>query len=108
MHAVLSRLNFTGTIKQFFDATRADPRYHRNTPKEIVEIAETYLQRALSAVKMAAMFSDVPDVPLVVVPQNTSGFPARYQLALVNGSVCGVFYLNVNKSEEVSVFILLI
>ena len=96
MDGVRQELGFHGTLREFFDAIRTDPRFH---PKSAAELAQGYASVAAAVdAQIPRYFSRVPKAKLVIRP-----FPASrdryeaggsYSQGAPDGSRPGVFYYN--------------
>lgn len=96
MNGVREEMGFAGTLPQFFDHIRTDPRYH---PKSKQELADGFavVARAVEA-QIPRYFAHVPRTPLVIQP-----YPAyrekyeaggSYNQGSADGSRPGVFFYN--------------
>ena len=96
MDGVWQELGFTGTLPQFFEHIRTDPRYH---PKTREQLAKGFADvgRQVDAL-IPQYFSRVPRTPLLIQP-----YPAyrekyeaggSYNQGSPDGSRPGVFYFN--------------
>ncbi len=96
MEAVKAQVGFTGTLQQFFEHIRTDPKFK---PKSREQLQQGYVaigERLDST--LPALFSTIPKSPLEIrpVPALTEKGAARgsYQSGTVDGSRPGVFYFN--------------
>ncbi|MDP5103004.1 MAG: DUF885 domain-containing protein, partial [Erythrobacter sp.] len=89
-------VKFKGTLTQFFDYVRTDPKFH---PKSREALTEDYYRigREVDA-KIGGLFSLLPKSPLKIQPYDTSTeeFEAggSYQSGSADGARPGVFYFN--------------
>jgi uncharacterized protein (DUF885 family) len=96
MEAVKAQVGFTGTLQQFFEHIRTDPKFK---PKSREALQEGYVAigKRLEAT-LPTKFSTIPKTPLEIrpVPALTEKGAARgsYQSGTVDGSRPGVFYFN--------------
>ncbi|HEU0133546.1 MAG TPA: DUF885 domain-containing protein, partial [Allosphingosinicella sp.] len=96
MEAVKSQVGFSGTLQQFFEHIRTDPKFK---PKSREQLQQGYVAigRRLDAT-LPTMFSTIPKTPLEIrpVPALTEKGAARgsYQSGTTDGSRPGVFYFN--------------
>ncbi|HEX8308461.1 MAG TPA: DUF885 domain-containing protein, partial [Allosphingosinicella sp.] len=96
METVKAQVGFTGTLQQFFEHIRTDPKFK---PKSREALQQGYVaigERLDSA--LPRMFSTIPKTPLEIrpVPALTEKGAARgsYQSGTTDGSRPGVFYFN--------------
>ena len=96
MEAVKRQVGFTGTLKQFFEHLRTDPKFK---PKTRAELTQGYyaIGKRLDAT-LPSLFSTIPRTPLEIkpTPALTEKGAARgeYQQGAPDGSRPGVFYFN--------------
>jgi uncharacterized protein (DUF885 family) len=96
MEGVKARVGFTGTLQQFFEHIRTDPKF-KPASREALQQGYVAIGRRLDAT-LPTMFSTIPRTPLEIrpVPALTEKGAARgsYQGGTVDGSRPGVFYFN--------------
>ena len=96
MEKVKTAVGFTGTLKQFFEHLRTDPKFQ---PKSREELTQSYyaIGRKLDAT-LPSLFSTIPRTPLEIkpTPALTEKGAARgeYQQGAPDGSRPGTFYFN--------------
>jgi uncharacterized protein (DUF885 family) len=96
MEAVKAQVGFKGTLQQFFEHIRTDPKFK---PKSREQLQQGYVAigKRLDST-LPTMFSTLPKTPLEIrpVPALTEKGAARgsYQSGTVDGSRPGVFYFN--------------
>jgi len=96
MEGIKAQVGFSGTLKQFFEHLRTDPKFK---PKTREELTQGYyaIGRRLDAT-LPALFSTIPRTPLEIkpTPALTEKGAARgeYQRGAPDGSRPGVFYFN--------------
>ena len=96
MEAIKAEVGFTGTLNQFFDYVRTDPKFKAQSREALTQ---RYYQigREVDA-KIADYFSLVPKSPLKIQPYDPSveQFEAggSYMPGTPDGSRAGVFYFN--------------
>jgi uncharacterized protein (DUF885 family) len=96
METVKAQVGFTGTLQQFFEHIRTDPKFK---PKSREQLQQGYVAigKRLDAT-LPKMFSTIPKTPLEIrpVPALTEKGAARgsYQSGTTDGSRPGVFYFN--------------
>ncbi|MGA9583260.1 MAG: DUF885 domain-containing protein [Allosphingosinicella sp.] len=96
MEAVKAQVGFTGTLQQFFEHIRTDPKF-KPTSREQLQQGYVAIGKRLDST-LPALFSTIPRTPLEIrpVPALTEKGAARgsYQSGTVDGSRPGVFYFN--------------
>ncbi len=96
MDSVRRELGFTGSLKQFFDHVRSDPRYHPKTREELVQ-GFNAVSRSVDA-QIPHFFAQVPKTPLLIqtYPSYREKYEAggSYNQGAPDGSRPGVFYFN--------------
>jgi uncharacterized protein (DUF885 family) len=96
MEAVKAQVGFTGTLQQFFEHIRTDPKFKPKS-REALQQGYVAIGKRLDAT-LPTMFSTIPRTPLEIrpVPPLTEKGAARgsYQGGTVDGSRPGVFYFN--------------
>lgn len=96
MEKVKAQVGFTGTLQQFFEHIRTDPKFK---PKSREQLQQGYVAigKRLDST-LPTMFSTIPRTPLDIrpVPALTEKGAARgsYQSGTTDGSRPGVFYFN--------------
>jgi uncharacterized protein (DUF885 family) len=96
MEAVKAQVGFSGTLQQFFEHIRTDPKFK---PKSREQLQQGYVAigKRLDAT-LPKLFSTLPRTPLEIrpVPALTEKGAARgsYQSGTTDGSRPGVFYFN--------------
>ena len=96
MEKVKNEVGFKGTLKQFFDHIRADPKFK---PKSKAALTQGYydIGKRVDA-RIATLFNTIPKTPLEVRPvpefleKNQAG--AYYQQGTPDATRPGVFYFN--------------
>jgi uncharacterized protein (DUF885 family) len=96
MEAVKRQVGFAGTLQQFFEHIRTDPKF-KPTSREALQQGYVAIGKRLDAA-LPTMFSTLPKTPLEIrpVPALTEKGAARgsYQSGTTDGSRPGVFYFN--------------
>ncbi|PVD19297.1 hypothetical protein C0Q70_19784 [Pomacea canaliculata] len=101
MEAALKRLNFQGSIKQFYDSIRADPKFYKNSPEELLSTFEDYIYNHIFP-KLPKLFKNIPDFPLKVEQMPYDGPGGVYMAGTPDKKVPGIFYANVTDPSRVS------
>ncbi len=96
MEAVKNQVGFTGTLPQFFEHIRTDPKF-KPASREALQQGYVAIGKRLEAT-LPRMFSTIPKAPLDIrpVPALTEKGAARgsYSAGTPDGSRPGVFYFN--------------
>ncbi len=96
MEGVKAQVGFTGTLQQFFEHIRTDPKFKPKS-REALQQGYVAIGKRLDST-LPTMFSTLPRSPLEIrpVPALTEKGAARgsYQGGTVDGSRPGVFYFN--------------
>jgi uncharacterized protein (DUF885 family) len=101
MEKTLEGINFLGTLEQFLNFIRTDPRYFYKTPEELLAAYEK-TARSIEP-QLPKLFGRLPKTPFGVraVPAATAPTTttAYYQPPSLDGSRPGNFYVNLYKPE---------
>lgn len=110
MRAIMEKVGFEGSLDEFFEFTRTDPRfYYENTDEGRAQ----YLDRARGLVeavnaRIEELFYEQPVIPLEVrrfeAYREKSAPGAVYSPGLPDGSRPGVFYLNLYDMSSVPTY----
>jgi uncharacterized protein (DUF885 family) len=96
METVKAQVGFSGTLQQFFEHIRTDPKFKPKS-REALQQGYVAIGKRLDAT-LPRMFSTLPKTPLEIrpVPALTEKGAARgsYQSGTTDGSRPGVFYFN--------------
>jgi hypothetical protein len=96
MEGVKAQVGFTGTLQQFFEHIRTDPKF-KPASREALQQGYVAIGKRLDAT-LPTMFSTIPKTPLEIrpVPALTEKGAARgsYQGGTADGSRPGIFYFN--------------
>ena len=96
MEAIKNEVGFEGTLSEFFDYMRTDPKFH---PKSRESLTQGYYDLGKKVDKViSTQFKVIPKSPLEIrpYPEATEKFQAggSYQSGTPDGSRPGVFYFN--------------
>ena len=96
MEAVRARTGFKGTLPQFFEYLRTDPKFAPKTKEELREGYEAIARRVDARIR--EQFSTIPKSPLEIRPvepfREKSEAGGSYQQGTPDGSRPGIFYYN--------------
>ncbi len=101
MEKVREEVGFKGTLAQFFDHLRTDPRYFRKTPAELLEAYQAISKRIdPELVKVSRVIPRLPygvrPIPDAIAPDTTTAY---YMPGALDGSRAGYYYVNLYKPE---------
>ncbi|MCJ8191002.1 DUF885 domain-containing protein [Sphingomicrobium aestuariivivum] len=104
MRQIMEKVGFTGTLSEFFEYTRTDPRFFAKSREEYLDRAAT-VQAAMDE-KLPEYFGTLPSDPLVVKPveafREKSAGKAFYNAPAPDGSRPGVYYVNLYDLNAMS------
>lgn len=104
MRGIMAKVGFQGTLQQFFDHARTDPKYYPRTREEYLTRTDAAL-KAMTA-KLPEYFATLPKDPLTVKPvepfREKSAGKAFYQSPAPDGSRPGVYYVNLYDLKAMS------
>jgi uncharacterized protein (DUF885 family) len=102
MEKTLEGINFLGTLEQFLQFIRTDPRYFYKTPEELFAAYEK-TARGIEP-ELPKLFGRLPKTPFGVRPIPAATAPttttAYYQPPSLDGSRPGNYYVNLYKPES--------
>lgn len=104
MREIMAKVGFTGTLQEFFEYTRTDPRFYHTSREAYLAEAEGHLARMTA--KLPEFFSTLPKDPLVIKPveafREKSAGKAFYQRPAPDGSRPGTYYVNLYNLNDMS------
>ena len=104
MRAIMQQVGFEGSLQDFFQFTRTDPRFYATSREEYLGKAEAAL--AAMETRLPDYFGILPDYPLVIKPveafRERSAGKAFYQSPAPDGSRPGTYYVNLYDLEAMS------
>ncbi len=96
MDAVMALVGFTGSLREFSDALRCDPRFFVDTPEQLMKEV-SYLMKRIEG-QLPGLFKTLPrtpfglrEVPAHLAPTSTSAY---YFLPAGDGTTAGFYYVN--------------
>ncbi|WP_119718147.1 DUF885 domain-containing protein [Cognatilysobacter tabacisoli] len=101
MEKVKAEVGFKGTLAEFFDHLRTDPKFFHKTPQELFTAYQAISKRIdPELVKISAMIPRLPyglrAIPDNIAPDTTTAY---YQPGAVDGTRAGYYYVNLYKPE---------
>ena len=104
MRGIMQQVGFTGTLQEFFEYTRTDPRFYHTTREGYLADAARYM--AAMEAKLPEFFLTLPKDPLVIKPveafREQSAGKAFYQSPAPDGSRPGTYYVNLYNLRDMS------
>lgn len=104
MRAIMKQVGFTGSLQDFFEFTRTDPRFYAKSRDDYLSKVDAVLE-AMEA-KLPEFFATLPTDPLVVKPveafREKSAGKAFYNSPAPDGSRPGIYYVNLYDLDAMS------
>ncbi|MFZ5662918.1 MAG: DUF885 domain-containing protein [Pseudomonadota bacterium] len=101
MEKVKTEVGFQGSLAQFFEHLRTDPRFFYKTPEELF-VAYQAISKRIDP-ELVKVFKTIPRLPYGVRPIPDNIAPdtttAYYQPGAVDGTRAGFYYVNLYKPE---------
>ena len=96
MELIKQKVNFEGTLDDFLEHLRTDPKFYAKSAEELMQTAALILKRADG--RLPELFGHLPripyglqEIPAYVAPQTTAAY---YWPPATDGTRGGVYYLN--------------
>jgi uncharacterized protein (DUF885 family) len=101
MEKVRAEVGFKGSLAQFFEHLRTDPKFFKKTPAELLEAYQAISKRIdPELVKVSRIIPRMPygvrPIPDAVAPDTTTAY---YQRPALDGSRAGYYYVNLYKPD---------
>ncbi len=101
MEKVKAEVGFQGSLAQFFEHLRTDPKFFHKTPEELF-VAYQAISKRIDP-ELVKVFKTIPRLPYGVRPIPDNIAPdtttAYYQPGAVDGTRAGFYYVNIYKPE---------
>lgn len=104
MRAIMAKVGFEGSLQDFFEYTRTDPRFYHATREDY--LAEVDAKLAAMNERLPDFFITLPQYELLIKPveafREKSASKAFYQSPAADGSRPGTYYVNLYDLREMS------
>ena len=108
MEQVVQRTGFEGTLPEFIEYLRTDPKFYADTPEQLLKECGLICKRIDG--ELPRLFSRLPRnsyglkaIPDYIAPKTTAAY---YQPPPGDGTRAGIYYLNTYKLESRSLYML--
>ncbi len=101
MQAIMQKVGFNGTHKEFFQKLRTDKQFYYDSPEELLTAYQAMTRRIDPL--LVKVFKKLPRTPYGVIPIPANIAPdtttAYYNQPAADGSRAGLYYVNLYKPE---------
>ncbi|XP_076443703.1 uncharacterized protein LOC143282097 isoform X2 [Babylonia areolata] len=102
MRQVMTKQGFSGTISEYYNQLKADPRFQLGSAEEILKAYRDLISKIQT--KLPALFKDIPPGRIEVKPMSFDGPYGMYQSGSEDGKRPGVFSVNLFRPNETRTF----
>lgn len=104
MRGIMRQVQFEGTLQEFFEYARTDPKFYFENRKDYLAAVQTVKDKVEPV--LPRYFATLPKAPLMVKPveafREQSAGKAFYQSPAPDGSRPGTYYVNLYRLEDMS------
>ncbi|KAL3846519.1 hypothetical protein ACJMK2_017499 [Sinanodonta woodiana] len=103
MLQVTKKLNFAGTVREFFGSLNRSSNFYLQTGNDVLEQYKNIVfERAKP--KLSKLFKDIPNLPVIIAEMPTDGPAAVYNAGSPDGSRPGRFLVNIKRPTDSPTF----
>ncbi|XP_048246902.1 uncharacterized protein LOC124119505 [Haliotis rufescens] len=99
MEKITKKQGFEGSVSEYFKDIMNDTRFFFNTAEEMIEEYEKQIFTVVEP-ELETYFSDMPGLPIEVLPTPNDGPIGSYSSGSADGSRPGIFWANVLRPES--------
>ncbi|KAL5005456.1 hypothetical protein ScPMuIL_018912 [Solemya velum] len=103
MDQTMRRLNFTGTIREFFTQTKENPKFTRKSSDEILQLYRNMSEQIIQP-KLPTIFKNMPDMDFSILKMPNDGTSGSYVSGSDSDARSGTFFVNLHRPQEILTF----